>query len=108
MRPNHILLAVLLLAVPIALDGCVAGASVDAYSPYPTPPAPQAEVIPKPPVSEEAQIWQPGHWDWTGGGYAWTSGLWVTQTGHGRNWQEGHWSNRTGAWVWEPAHWLNG
>ena len=37
-------------------------------------PAPMAETMPKPPVSAEPLIWQPGHWDWTGNAYVWIPG----------------------------------
>lgn len=99
--------AALLAMALLPLTGCVVGPSVIA-NPYPAPPPARSEMMPKPPVSEEAQIWQPGHWDWIGGGYAWTAGSWVTQAGHGRHWQEGYWSDRSGAWRWNPAHWLDG
>ncbi len=112
MRPTRPLLRILSTLAPLglaslALAGCVAVATT-AYGPYPAPPPPQAEIIIKPPVSEAALVWQPGHWDWISGGYAWTGGAWVSQAGHGRVWQFGSWSNATGAWVWNPARWIEG
>lgn len=102
MRANQVVLAVLLVTGPM-LSGCVATATMP-----PLPPPPQAEIVSKPPVSDQALVWQPGHWDQMAGGYAWTPGTWVAQAGHGRLWQEGAWSNITGPWVWMPARWVEG
>jgi hypothetical protein len=73
--------------------------------PYPPVPPPQAEMIPKPPVSEQPLIWQPGHWDYTGASYAWTGGAWVLRAGHGTAWQDGYWTQVNGAWSWVAPHW---
>jgi len=68
----------------------------------------RSEERPKPPVSEEEQLWQPGHWDWTGGSYAWRAGAWVKR-GNGSNmWMDGHWRRETvpQPCFWVPAHWM--
>jgi hypothetical protein len=70
------------------------------------PPPGRSETIPKPPVSEQPLVWQPGHWDWTGGSYAWRPGQWVLRAGHGTLWQDGYWAREGGTWVWIPGHWL--
>jgi hypothetical protein len=93
---------ILVFAAALGLAGC---ATQVAFAPQPTVPPPQAEVIPKPPVSEQPLIWQPGHWDWTGGSYAWTSGAWVLRAGHGTSWQDGYWTQVNGSWSWVPPHW---
>lgn len=95
------LLAVLFLA------GCMPQPPAPMLSnPNPQPPPVRAEVIPKPPVSEEPLIWQPGHWDWEGAGYVWREGDWVKRAGHGTQWQDGYWTTSNGVWVWQPPHWL--
>lgn len=100
------LLPAFLLAGLLGLDACApvqqnAGAC-------PVAPAPTREEIPKPPVSEDMQIWQPGHWDWNGQTYTWRPGQWVLNTGHSNQWMDGFWSRNTvpGPCVWNPAHWM--
>lgn len=109
MRPRlAILSASLLLALGTAActpPGQTPGATA-AANPYPPPPPVRTEVIPKPPVSGDPLIWQPGHWDWVSNGYAWVPGEWTKRAGHGTEWQDGYWSNQSGTWTWVPAHWL--
>ncbi len=95
-----------LLVASLALAGCYASPVGLAYNPYPQPPAVRVEVIPPPPVSEAALIWQPGYWDLDGQGYVWRAGRWVQRAGHGTQWQDGYWSNASGVWAWVPAHWV--
>ena len=91
----------------LMLAGCVAPARVQFANPYPAPPPPRAEIVPKAPVTEDQVIWQPGHWDWLGNGYEWRAGRWVKAAGHGSAWLQGYWSNSsTGTWLWIPAHWV--
>jgi hypothetical protein len=67
----------------------------------------QAETMGKPPVTTAPLIWQPGHWDWTGGGYAWVPGDFVPSAGHGVMWMPGYWApTPDGSWGWQPAHWM--
>jgi WXXGXW repeat (2 copies) len=73
-------------------------------APPPVPPL-QVETIPNPPVSAEQLIWQPGHWDWTGSGFAWVPGQYVTAAGHGNLWQPGYWVQGPSGFIWQPAHW---
>jgi hypothetical protein len=107
MHTRPIRLAVFLLVLGSAA-ACTQGAQTPVASANPNPPPPpvRTEVIPKPPVSEEPLIWQPGHWDWEGTGYAWHEGEWVKRAGHGTEWQDGYWANQNGAWSWVPAHWM--
>jgi len=92
----------------LALGGALllAGCAVTPANPYPpVPPAP-AETMPLPPVTATPLIWQPGHWDWTGAGYAWTPGAFVPRGNHSDQWMPAHWELVGSAWVWQPAHWL--
>jgi len=94
----------------LALAGCdrppALAPTSAAANPNPQPPQVPVETIPKPPVSEEPLVWQPGHWDWLGNGYEWRKGEWVQRGGHGTEWQDGYWNNAGGRWEWQPAHWL--
>ena len=101
---RHASAAALLCAALLA--GCGPSPGV-AISPYPPVPAPQAEAIPKPPVTGETLVWQPGYWDWTGQDYAWRSGQYVPAAGHGSAWQPGWWNRINGGWRWEQAHWTD-
>jgi hypothetical protein len=98
-KPAAALLALSLIA------GCTQ--SPRGENPYPPVPAPVAEIIPKPPVTAEALMWQPGHWDWNGSGYVWAGGQYVPARGHGNLWVPGWWSRSDAGWVWQPAHWTS-
>jgi hypothetical protein len=102
-RPSLSLAVVLGLAAACAQSG---SAVVAGANPNPPPPPVRSEVIPKPPVSEDPLIWQPGHWDWEGTGYAWRAGEWVKRAGHGTEWQDGYWVNQSGNWTWVAGHWM--
>jgi hypothetical protein len=96
--------ALFLGAACLALAGCAGQAS---GNPYPPVPPLQAETMGKPPVTTTPLIWQPGHWDWTGGGYTWVPGEFVPSAGHGTLWMPGYWARGAdGTWVWQPAHWM--
>ena len=75
--------------------------------PYPPVPALIQETAPKPPVTQEALMWQPGHWDWNGSGYVWARGQYVPAAGHGNLWVPGWWSRTDAGWVWQPPHWTS-
>ena len=97
----------LLAAFAIAgLAACAAPAPQMTANPYPPPPMLRTDIMPKPPISEVALTWQPGHWDWSGAAYVWREGAWVNRNGQGTQWLPGFWSNASGAWTWIPAHWL--
>ncbi len=107
-------LALVVLATGLPLSGCAkmpagmpgSAASANAANPYPQPPPIPPETRPQPPISENALMWEPGHWDWNGASYVWNHGQWIDRTGHGTSWQDGYWTNAGGAWTWIPAHWL--
>ncbi len=100
--PTAALMGALLLA------GCTQPSNGVATPPYPPVPAPLADPMPKPPVTPEALVWQPGHWDWQGTGYTWVAGEYVPRAGHGNDWQPGWWSLQSGGWHWVAAHWVDG
>jgi hypothetical protein len=52
-------------------------------------------------------MWQPGHWDWNGTGYAWAKGQYVPAAGHGSLWTPGWWSRTPSGWTWMPPHWMS-
>ncbi len=93
------------VAVVLVLTACVAPANPGPL-PYPPVPVPKAEVVPKPPVSENPLIWQPGHWEWSGHGYDWTDGSWEPRGDHSATWQDGSWGQENGRWVWRAGHWV--
>ena len=93
---------------PIAIICALLLAACTAQPPHPAVPVPRTESVPKPPVSAEPLVWQPGHWDWAGSGYLWAPGQYVPAAGHGLNWMQGWWSLTDGMWQWEPAHWVGG
>jgi hypothetical protein len=51
------------LGAGLLLGAC----AVYTINPYPPVPPLQTETMPLPPVTVTPLIWQPGHWDWTGG-----------------------------------------
>jgi WXXGXW repeat (2 copies) len=52
-----------------------------------------------------AYVWTRGYWRWTGAGYEWAPGTWVTRPSPRTVWVEGHWVRRPGGWVWIAGHW---
>jgi len=102
MRRTAPLLTRLALGSGLLLAAC----AIVPANPYPPVPPLPAETMPLPPVTATPLIWQPGHWDWTGAGYAWQPGAFVPQTGHSAQWMPAYWALAGGVWVWQPAHWL--
>lgn len=98
---------VFLPLLPVAwLAACAEPQPVVASAAPPAPPPARAEIVPKPPVSEELLTWRPGHWDWVGNGYVWIEGEYVKRAGTGSAFQPGYWSNQGGAWTWVKPHWV--
>jgi YXWGXW repeat-containing protein len=69
----------------------------------PAIPPPQPEAIPKPPVTAQPLIWQPGHWNWSGSAFVWQPGEYVPRGGQGQLFQPGYWGSGC---TWQPAHWV--
>ena len=103
MKRYTILTATLVVSM---LAGC-SQVQTSGGSPYPPVPDALAESIPKPPVTAEALMWQPGHWDWNGSGYIWAPGQYVPAAGHGSLWMPGWWSRTESTWAWQPPHWTS-
>ena len=92
----------------LALAGLLALAGCDRPGTCPdVPPVPE-DAMPKPPVSEIAPTWQPGHVDWNGRDYGFVPGRWIIRTSPEPMWMPGHWTRDPGmaACRWVPAHWL--
>ena len=97
--------AAALLTVAL-LSGC-SPQTTTVVDEHPPVPALLPDPIPKPPVSAEVLMWQPGHWDWTGAGYVWQPGQYVPAAGHGYLWMQGYWDHTPAGWTWLPAHWTS-
>jgi hypothetical protein len=101
------ILAVALLGASL-LAGCASQSTTTvAANPFPPVPPPMTETIPKPPVSPEQLLWQPGHWDWNGDGYVWQPGEYVPAAGHGALFQTGYWQQTQSGWLWVKPHWTS-
>ena len=88
------------LTIALALAACTAPQTVP-----PVPPL-QAEIVPRPPVSDVVLIWRPGDWEWTGGGYVWRPGAYEPAGAHSNKWLPGHWEGTGTSYSWMPGHWL--
>ncbi len=102
---KHIGLAAFLAAGLLA--SCGGETPATGANPFPPVPPLVAEATPKPPVTGEALMWQPGHWDWNGSGYIWARGQYVPAAGHGNLWMPGWWSKTEAGWTWQPPHWMS-
>lgn len=98
----QVLIAIVLLSACTRPDGMEGDAR-----PYPPVPALLSEEMPKPPVTAEPLMWQPGHWDWSGSGYVWAKGQYVPAAGHGNLWMPGWWARTPSGWQWQAPHWTS-
>lgn len=105
LRRNLTALA-LLLAAAALLPGCrVVNDNAGACQAVPQL---RREERPKPPVSEDEQLYQPGHWEWNGSSYNWREGAWIKREGRSNLWMDGAWvrDKVPGPCRWVPAHWV--
>lgn len=96
-----------LLLLPI-LTGCAAPPRIvqmvcptlpsKAVTPHPDP---------LPPISNRAQVMQPGHWNWVDGNYVWEGPAWVLPPHLPPViWTDGFWTPNGGGCAWTPGHFL--
>ena len=70
------------------------------------PPPPRYEVIPVLPRERvELEVWQPGHWRWSGGEHVWVEGLYAPRPRREAVWVPAHYDRRPGGWVFIEGHW---
>jgi hypothetical protein len=50
-------------------------------------------------------VWTKGYWRWSGAGYQWVPGSWISRPRPAAVWVEGHWLHRGGGWVWVAGRW---
>jgi len=83
-------------------------AQVAERAPMPPPP-PQTELVPPPPSSSVSEVWQPGHWNYTGvasNPWTWENGRYVGVPRGANTWVPGQWTrSSTNGWVWVDGHW---
>ena len=95
-----------MLTVAAGLSGAATAAPGQpgaASSPYPPVPQPRSE--PMPASLGRGRVWEPGHWRWDGGAYAWEPGRSVVRRARYSRFVPGHWVPHRAGWVWMPAHW---
>jgi len=99
-------MSVVLLGTSVLLSAC--DVVQDNAGACPTVPPLRREDRPKPPVSEDEQIFQPGHWEWNGSAYTWREGTWIKRDGRSNLWMDGAWvrDKVPGPCRWVPAHWV--
>ncbi len=70
------------------------------------PPPPMTETIPAPPIGSRETYWRPGHWNWDGANWAWSTGAYVIPPRPSVAWVPGHWVLQpTGGYAWVDGHW---
>ena len=91
--------------LPVLALLALAACTTQIGSGFPTAlPQPIAETTP--PRPSPGHLWQPGNHDWTGSGYEWRPGRWVSAERPSALWQEGHWAPTDGGYVWVPGRWI--
>jgi len=66
------------------------------------PPIPDYQ---QPPAPGDGDIWTPGYWAWTGDGYEWVNGAWVTAPYTGALWTPGYWGDGDDGYYWNAGYW---
>jgi hypothetical protein len=97
--PQSISLAVLLAAGAL-LSATIASAEADVVSDTP-PPAARVE---HPPAPRDGYAWAPGHWEWNGRFFSWTSGTWIPERRRSR-WVADRWEQNGNQWHYIRGHW---
>jgi hypothetical protein len=65
------------------------------------PPADRHEAVPKP---RAGYVWAPGHWEWSGRFYSWTTGTWIVQH-RDQQWVADRWEQVGSQYHYLPGHW---
>ena len=87
-------------ATPAVVAGTTYGNTVYVQ---PAPPAPMYEAVPQ---ARAGYIWAPGHHEWRGDRYEWTTGRWL-ETRQGYAWQDSRWQQRPdGSWFLSGGQWV--
>jgi hypothetical protein len=77
----------------------------------PTAPPPMREEEPPPPpttTTSITQVWETGHWVWSGSNWEWTHGQYVVRpetVSTTATWQPGHWVQQPNGYIWVEGHW---
>jgi hypothetical protein len=72
------------------------------FAPY-GPPPPRHEYVPY--HHGRYDVWQPGHWEWTGHRYRWVSGHYIRAPYRGAQWTDGRWEHRGQGYYWNDGRW---
>ncbi len=68
----------------------------------PPPPLPEYD---QPPIPEDGDIWTPGYWAWTDGGYYWVPGAWVMAPWVDALWTPPYWEYVGSRYRWHAGYW---
>ncbi len=105
LKPGSLACAVLAAA---ALGGCASGPPPVAACPQVPPPHGAMMPIDKPPVSAKRLILKPGHWEWNGHAYIWSSPEWVDiPEGTRILWIDGFWTPAGGGCFWTAGRFIS-
>lgn len=94
------------LIMGVLLSGC--DVVKDNAGACPAVPQLRQEERPLPPAVDYEQVFQPGHWEWTGSSYNWRAGSWIKRDERGTLWMDGNWvrDKAPGPCRWDPARWV--
>jgi hypothetical protein len=93
-----LLIAIVMLAVPVASFGGHIGVSI-------TIAPPVLLVYSQPVCPGEGYVWTPGYWAWGDDGYFWVPGTWVLAPEPGFLWTPGYWGWGEGVYLWHAGYW---
>lgn len=94
---------------PILVAAAIATVTLGGLGSVLAQPVPIPELRPEgppPPPPGANHLWEPGHWQWVGGQFAWVPGHYIVRQPAWRGeFVHGHWDRRGAEWVWVPGHW---
>lgn len=103
LRFRHILLLLLLCALPAMMPAGSSAQIAVGISVHIGPPV--LPVYVQPPCPVEGYLWTPGYWAWGPAGYYWVPGVWVAPPHPGLLWTPGYWGFVNGAYLWRAGYW---